>query len=306
MKRITFPVLITLLMFSSVCAQTAKKYQVIKDDSEKIIYLDTKNIRQVDNKISVWSMVVYKQMTQTDEMGRKIGKVKTQYMINRYSKKYSVIGFLVYDEIGRMIKNNSNVNITDNQPTQFNEDVDSNIEVALVFDKALEFLKDGSISSDFPETDSRPKIVTVPVRNAEEESLPVEKEKTKVELTDEMGKRVKENPVVFRSGEKPVEVEDNDDPVVEAAQPIIERRTYNPNNERIVRGVIFTDGNLFVVQKASFRERNRADSEAARLKRLGEEAFVTRAVIPSKGTWYRVRVGYFNSLQEAENYLRRR
>lgn len=76
---------------------------------------------------------------------------------------------------------------------------------------------------------------------------------------------------------------------------------YNNNNEQHIGNMIFTDGNLYCVQVSSFRVRNRAEIEAKRLMDLGENAFITEANIPElDGTWYRVRIGYFNSLNEAK------
>ena len=65
--------------------------------------------------------------------------------------------------------------------------------------------------------------------------------------------------------------------------------------------MIFTDGQLFCFQVSSFRYRSEAEKHAQRLRESGEDAFVVEANLPElDGIWYRVRVGYFNSLSEAK------
>ncbi|MDY0082612.1 MAG: OmpA family protein, partial [Ignavibacteriaceae bacterium] len=77
-------------------------------------------------------------------------------------------------------------------------------------------------------------------------------------------------------------------------------RTYNPSIERNVGKMVFTDGYLYCYQVSSFRTRGKAEQEAANLKTRGFSSFVVIADSPDlDGTWYRVRVGYFNTLEEA-------
>src|SRR4030042_1765325 len=81
---------------------------------------------------------------------------------------------------------------------------------------------------------------------------------------------------------------------------------YNDANERNVTNTIFTDGNLFCFQVSSWRQKSIAESEAQKLRSRGHNAFVVEAYIPQKGgTWYRVRIGYFNSEMEANEYRKR-
>ncbi len=55
----------------------------------------------------------------------------------------------------------------------------------------------------------------------------------------------------------------------------------------------------FVLQIASYRERSRAEREAARWRRKGITAQVVRVAIKNKGIWYRVYLGRYNSVQDA-------
>ncbi len=60
----------------------------------------------------------------------------------------------------------------------------------------------------------------------------------------------------------------------------------------------------FTINVGSFRERARAERLMKELEGKGYEAFVAKAAIPQKGTWYRVSVGRFSSRAEAEAFTR--
>ena len=80
---------------------------------------------------------------------------------------------------------------------------------------------------------------------------------------------------------------------------------YNGDSERNVKGNIWSDGNLYCIQFSSWRTKSVADNEVRKLKSNGHNAFVFQKYIQSKrATYNRVRVGYFNTLAEAETYLR--
>lgn len=70
--------------------------------------------------------------------------------------------------------------------------------------------------------------------------------------------------------------------------------------ERNVGGMIFTDGYKYCIQVSSWRNKEKAESEVNKLKTQGYNAFSTEANLPElDGVWYRVRVGFFDSLDEA-------
>lgn len=58
----------------------------------------------------------------------------------------------------------------------------------------------------------------------------------------------------------------------------------------------------FQLQVSSFRKEKRAEGFATRLRRSGHHAYVESALVPGKGTWYRVRVGPFKNRWEAMRY----
>jgi OOP family OmpA-OmpF porin len=79
---------------------------------------------------------------------------------------------------------------------------------------------------------------------------------------------------------------------------------YDASIERNVGNMIFTDGRLYCFQVSSWRDYDKAVREVDRLQAQGENAFIFEVnnQYGLEGTWYRVRVGYFNTLQEARNH----
>ncbi|HVL37494.1 MAG TPA: SPOR domain-containing protein [Burkholderiales bacterium] len=57
-------------------------------------------------------------------------------------------------------------------------------------------------------------------------------------------------------------------------------------------------GDVYFIQAGSFQNPADADNQKARLAILGFESSVEPANLPDKGTWYRVRLGPFNKLDE--------
>ena len=81
---------------------------------------------------------------------------------------------------------------------------------------------------------------------------------------------------------------------------------YNTKTDRMITSHVWTDGSIYVVQHSSWSSSYRADKVASQLKVQGHNAFVYKIYIPKFGkTYYRVRIGYFNSLSEAQKYARK-
>ncbi len=59
----------------------------------------------------------------------------------------------------------------------------------------------------------------------------------------------------------------------------------------------------FTLQLSAFQDRAEADRFAAGLRDKGYAPFIVEAVLPAKGTWYRVRMGRFPTRDAAGRYL---
>lgn len=75
-----------------------------------------------------------------------------------------------------------------------------------------------------------------------------------------------------------------------------------PEDEIEVSNFIFTNGKEYSVQVSSWKSKDIADREAERLKSLGYKTAVVAANLKKLGTWYRVRVGYFSSIEKAKEF----
>ena len=68
-------------------------------------------------------------------------------------------------------------------------------------------------------------------------------------------------------------------------------------------------GTKFTIQVSAFQDRHQADRLVSSLKQKGYQAFIAKAEIPGKGTWYRVRIGQYASRDAAQgiaNTLKRK
>ena len=64
------------------------------------------------------------------------------------------------------------------------------------------------------------------------------------------------------------------------------------------RGQQDANKDVYFIQAGSFQNPSDADNQTARLAILGFESSVEPANLPDKGTWYRVRMGPYNKLDE--------
>ena len=86
-------------------------------------------------------------------------------------------------------------------------------------------------------------------------------------------------------------------------EEILTERSYDGLNEKQISDMFFTDGELFCFQVSSFRDKNFADKEVKNLILNGHKAFVIEAYpFNNSQVWYRVRIGYFKTLEEAKLY----
>jgi cell division septation protein DedD/nucleoid DNA-binding protein len=114
-------------------------------------------------------------------------------------------------------------------------------------------------------------------------------------LASEKNKIVKTEPV--NTEIKTVEKEIPKQTVTETKQTV---NPVSPTSKALnVGNNIYKYGNYFVVQVAAFRSSSISENEAGKYRNKGLNAFVEAAEIPGRGTWYRVRVGNFNSKEEA-------
>ena len=79
----------------------------------------------------------------------------------------------------------------------------------------------------------------------------------------------------------------------------------NPLPTSRIKGYIYKYENMYAVQVSSWKSKSIAISEAQKFLKAGYNAFIEKTELGDKGTYYRVRVGGFNSLEEAEDFLKK-
>ena len=76
-----------------------------------------------------------------------------------------------------------------------------------------------------------------------------------------------------------------------------------PQDKRVTDRIYY-NGKYYTVQVSSWRTVKIAEREVNRYRNFGFDAFIYQVFIKSKGgTWNRVRIGYFNSKDEAEEFI---
>lgn len=132
---------------------------------------------------------------------------------------------------------------------------------------------------------------------------------------------VAQNDLVGQDGQEVISIDKNDTPneVVESGktepeqkqQPVVKQPTSGEDvvrvyeNEKSVGNLIFFNGKDYYFQVSSHESLEKAKAAANTLKRKGFDAFVMKAWINKYNAfWYRVKVGYFKSLEEARNFQR--
>ncbi len=79
-----------------------------------------------------------------------------------------------------------------------------------------------------------------------------------------------------------------------------------PHEKKITNTIYYNDGK-YMAQISSWKRSSRAIKIVEKLRRAGFNAFIVKAYLPALGgTWYRVRIGYFDTLDEVKEFLRKK
>jgi cell division septation protein DedD len=427
MKKILFTFLLFIFSCISVlnAQMVSKKWAIVQDLDDRIVYLDTTTIKEFDNKITIWSLVIYRTPKDISPLQQKVSQIKSQFMINAPANKYSVIGTLYYDSKGRMIGETSLPNYSYGSDN-FSIMIVPGSTIDVLHNKAKDYLTLGKFAderseflknfnknvvakgSDIPankgvdkdslENDKNKALeeeainklkdamkVALPVNDtnainkqkkqaAKKNEVKKEKMKTGAEGVNDLvnskidstrikallEQKIPKDTVVLNKLKKeivsdkkkqtgiqkvnpdeetaiPAEKAVTEKPVKQkAAEPKVVQKPAEDKKEAINKketvkkeekkseapkaisstgydfsketnpsGVIFSDGKSFCFQVSSWKLKSQAEKELARLQKAGHNAFIQEANLAGKGKWYRVRVGFFNSLQDAAAYRKK-
>ncbi|MCK5457605.1 MAG: SPOR domain-containing protein, partial [Melioribacteraceae bacterium] len=105
--------------------------------------------------------------------------------------------------------------------------------------------------------------------------------------------------------------EEAKEPVKKASPKQVVKTNYSGLYREIANDVsitnrIYFDSKKYTVQISSWKSKTIAEHEVKKLKKLGFDAFIYKVYIKSKdATYNRVRIGYFDSKNEAAQFLKR-
>lgn len=292
MKTI-FTLTIVLIIAASLYAQApSQKWKTILELEDQTVFLDTTSVKKVELQITALSLSKFKTPVLVNSINKNVSSIKSQLLFDLSSKKYTVIGNLFYDENWRIVGESSLPGFSTNTST-FAIPIDSNKVMAALFTACKSFLGvTDTIDSNITEKVNKPLSGSIIQDIARDSSKAVEERELLTEKFIDKKLNEETQPVIKTT---PVETKKNvDQPNVKSGE------------EKNIYGTIFSDGSKYFFQVSSWKNKSKAEEEAARLKRAGHNAFITEAYIANKGgTWYRVRIGYFNSADETELYMNR-
>ncbi len=328
-KRLTFFVVLFLTL--STAEAQRQRWVIIEDERDRITYIDTTSISIVEDQLLVWVIENFRDAAAVPQGYLNVHRIRSRYLFNRLKEKYVVVGQLFYDRNGRIVGEDSKSLFSNTDA--FLLSISDNPRVEFIFLKVNELLGEKNI-----ENDSLPNETALDTRAAE---IPIvtdiAENETTLPATGEADSGLNENIIQIetneetpqveeRSGfsvmivdtitgnairikeendEKPEQVEEMNSPVV--VEPVktlplpVQQDEYNIAAEKNVTNTIFSDGKLFAVQHSSWKQRNIAEKEMQRLKKMNYNASIVEARPFNRDVWYRVRIGYFNSLEEARS-----
>lgn len=326
--------------FIATNAQTLNpKWIKVWDLPEQQVFVDTTTIKQYENQIAVLSISFYKEPQLIASINKKASSIKSRVLFNIANQKFSVIGTLYYDSQLRILAESS-LPGSSTGGEAFAVPIDSNQVMVAVYAYCVNFLntQDKKITEDFSikgdktksvlekaerESIKRDELVKTPTvvetitpvdKNLKKDVTPkdVKKSETSLSLKKEEAKKevVEQKPKTVEPAKKDssIKIVESNLKKDDALKTLVSKKQEGDksNKETNPKSTIFTDGNKYSFQISSWKNKIKAESEVNRLKKEGHNAFLVEAFVAErKGTWYRVRIGYFNSIEETESYMKK-
>ncbi|MBA4323261.1 MAG: hypothetical protein C0408_10645, partial [Odoribacter sp.] len=281
--------------------------------------------KQVENQITLLSITYYKTPQMITSLNKEAGSIKSQVLFNAASKKYTVIGTLYYDKYMKILGETSLPGFVSGSEN-FSVPLEGNANMTILFNKAVEYLNTGVPAMEVKETaqaDNKKNGVSISGQKknpSSESAKPVLSDTSKAldRVSRFLSKRDSVQKVSSRSTtpktktpyiappETKIPKEVKQAPVTEPKQTAADSKesAREPGTESNPKSTIFKEGSKYSFQVSSWRNESKAQSEVLKLTKEGHTAFIAEGIVNGQ-TWYRVRVGYFNSLDEAEQYMKK-
>ncbi len=88
------------------------------------------------------------------------------------------------------------------------------------------------------------------------------------------------------------------------ALPGTSKEVAKPASSQKIKDNIYLSGGNYSVQVSSWKSKSIAESQVAKYKKKGFDSYIEAAQVPGRGTWYRVKVGDFKTVAEAESFIK--
>ena len=338
LKKIVLISIIGITLFSQA---PPKKWVIIQDLEDRIVYLDTTTLKTYENQLSLWGLTIFREPQRVTPFQDEVYQIKSNLLFNDVANTYNVIGTLYYDKTTRIIGESSTPRITGGDDT-FELPVQPGSSIEALFNAAKNYLNTGEVevpeseylaNTDFskerPTRQTNKSEITEDTVNQSGEPIKLSPEQN-IALIDEANLKTlqKEDTAAIEDTAKKLnsteqilaQINDSntkkpkppsnraniDDLKIEKkkTKAVTAKPTYDASSDRNVQGNYWSDGTLYVIQLSSWRRENVAQKIVDDHTAAGHNAFKMKVELPGRGTWYRVRIGYFNSLQEAREYQR--
>ena len=310
-------------VFEIVGQTTGSKWEKVFEATDQTVYIDTSSIKQFENQISVLSVTYYKTPLMITSLNKEAASIKSQLLFNAASKKFTVIGTLYYDKNLKILGETSLPGFASSSET-FSVPIEGNEAMMAVFNKAVNYLKSGLAiieQKDFSKSGEKNKeLLTADQTKKAKVELPKPTISDTTKAVDRVALYLNKRDSVQRTSiesakSKPISasisLEDSkkrkevkQPTIAEKKKPVVDTKNVEPEFETNLKSTIFKEGNRYSFQVSSWKNKSKAESEVIKLKGEGHAAFLAEGIVNGQ-TWYRVRIGYFNSLEETEQYMKK-
>ena len=294
-----------------LAAQVAgPKYDKVLESAEETVYIDTSSIKQFENQISVLVLINYKKPQKIASINKETVSIKSQLLFNAVTKKYSLIGTLYYDKNLKILGETSLPGFSSGGET-FSIMIEGNLTMTAVFNKCVEYLDSGLSPIEEKSFPKEIKKKEQPLTSDLNKVSKAENPESQVQDTSEANDRVrmfleKKDSVENSAIQLQTQRKETSEPPEVKSQNRSESKTPDSGSEMETnpKSTIFKHGAKYSFQISSWQNRSKAESEVNRYKRMGHNSFLAEGLVRGV-TWYRVRIGYFNSIEETEEYMRK-
>ncbi len=295
MKSIKYLFIIFFVGLEILAQAPNSKWKNVLELEDQNVFLDTSSIKKIESQITALSLSKFKSPVLVSSINKNVTSIKSQLLFDLATKKYTVIGTLFYDENWRILGESSLPGFSTKTST-FAVPIDSNKIMLSILAECESYINKNPNES----VKNNGTIEKINLAEKENTQISVDTHKVadKRELLTEkfIDKKLNEE---LKFTAKPPEQN-----IVVQKNSVLP--TIKTGEEKKLYGTIYSDGSKYYFQVSSWKNKAKAEEEALRLKKLGHNSFISEAYIANKGgTWYRVRIGYFNSLEETEQYMKR-